>query len=195
MHAFLPNMSLFCWGLRFSPNSFPSETHCQLLSYPTASKIVLNIQPVRWPSNLTKHLSSVIRQLYYSSERPERLDKIQITESYPTNFWFSISPEEGIYNSKKFPRTADKACLEDTLRKPLSSHMLLNPLKDDCQIIWVRQLSISWPWYLYCSPVLPGWVSPPLYLLLLPHKHQFSYAILSQQYIIIWNVLWGWLET
>lgn len=173
MHAFLPNVLFFVGDWQFSPNSFPSEIHCQLLSYPHASKIMFNIQSVRWPSNLTKHLSTVICQFYYSSERPERLDKIQITESYPTNFWFSMSPEEGICNSKKFPRNADKACLEATLRKPLSLHMLLNPLKDDCEIIWVRQPSISWPWYLYGSPALPGWVSPPLYLhlLLLPHKH------------------------
>lgn len=111
-------------------------------------------------TNLTKPLT-VIRQLYYSSERPGRLDKIQITECYPTNFWFSMSPEEGIYNSKKFPRNADKPCLEAPLRKPLSLHMLLNPLKDDCQVIWVRQSSISWPGHLYCPPALLGWVSPP----------------------------------
>ena len=148
---FYPICCFFWGGLRFSPNFFPSETHCQLLTYPTASIIVFNIQSVRWVLQiLTKLLSTVIYQLYYSSERPGRLDKIQITECYPTNFWFSMSPDEGIYNSKRFPRNADNvACVEATLRKPLSLHMLLNPLKDDCQVIWVRQSSMSWPWYLY----------------------------------------------
>lgn len=55
----MPSYPICCFfwgGLRFSPNFFPSEIHFQLLSYPTASKTMFNIQSVRWISQILQNL-------------------------------------------------------------------------------------------------------------------------------------------